>query len=109
MFVTVEYTDGSNVITETYRTNKEPPENWIPATVHHRIADLEGVDSAVIAVGPVTPEDPADIDKITWRQRFRQLQTLDILLRYNIVEANHPKIQVLKTYLQNNWESMLGV
>ena len=108
MIVTVQYTDGSEIITESYKSSGVPKVDWIGKTVFKKIEALDALDDYIVPVGPVTPVDPSlPAERILWNERHSLIRTLDILIDRGIVDPQDTDVQSLKTYLTANWKTFL--
>ena len=103
VYVTVEYTDGQNVISETYRNNN-PVDEWIDNTVRSRTAQLQIASDYDVPIGPVTPPDLPAVDPNIrlFRSRCRLLEVVKVMIDLGAVDADHPKVLALINWIRNN-------
>jgi len=103
VLITVEYTDGQNVISKVYRSTKPNPQ-WIPDTARDTIERLEKAFGFDVVLGEVTPSDPIVIDPVVAqvRKTVRQFHFLKGLIDLGWVPENHPKIQDEKAFILAN-------
>lgn len=101
--VAVEYTDGQDVVIETYRTGK-PFAEWIPNTVRDKIAQLTLASSYDLAIGPVVPSDPPSIDPdvTLFRIRCRLLETVKTMVDMDAIPVDNAKVVALVNWIKNN-------
>lgn len=93
--VTVEYTDGTRTITETYRSTGGDLTDWIEKTAKNKIQRLKTLDQATIPIGPVGPPTERDPDEVEWCNALRTLRRLDILITTGIITKNDSRYQAL--------------
>ena len=108
--VTVEYTNGTDTIFETY-SSKSPHSTWIPDTVRNRIAQLDTMSSYDIAIGMVTPSDPPSVDAniALFARRFGLLPMVQSLIDLGIVSSDHAKIVAYKNWIAENLNDYIEI
>lgn len=112
VIVIVQYTNGIDTFNEKYETTTQPSTNWIPNIVYNRIIQLDNLSSGILPEGNIIPVNPStyvspSTSQEDWDKRFRQLQKIDLLLKYNIIPTTDADLQALKTYLTNNWKTFI--
>jgi hypothetical protein len=94
VLVTIDYSDGTNTVTETYRNYGVPAAQWVEKTVAVKIAQLEGMDATIIptgAVSPVIETPPEQTAEGQWFGKFRRLERLLPLVTAGIIPADNAK------------------
>lgn len=98
------HTEGKT-FQEEYRNVGEPDPEWIPRTAKARILQLNGADSAVIAVGPVA-EPKADFFA-EYRMKYQKAKTLKVLIDLGALTADDKRYVDLVAYLRDNLDSVI--
>ena len=103
MHIIVEYTDGEQIITETYYS-RNPMAEWIPNTVKNRIKQLENLFQYDIEIGQITPSEEPDPNRQLFWERVRLLEFAKLLIDFGVVEQGNTKVQQLISWLTNNFD-----
>ena len=104
--VTLEFTDGQKVITETYRATA-PNEDWIPQTAKSRIGQLATVYSYDVSIGDVViPADKTvDINVSLFAKRWRLMLEVKVAIDMGVVKADNAKVIALVEWLKANFDA----
>ena len=103
-YVKVEYADGINTHTETYKS-RNPSAEWIPDTAAHKIKQLEELYAYDVSVGSVTPSvlPAVDLNQQLFQRRARMLPTIKCLIDMGVVPADNAKVVQLTNWLKANF------
>ena len=104
-YVTVEYADGINTHTETYKS-RNPSAEWIPDTVANRIPQLEALYSFDVSIGPVTPTpDTTDPSLSVFMNRVRLLPAIQVMIDLGVIQADNAKVVQLVNWIKANFNT----
>ena len=103
--VTVQYTDGANTVSETYKA-RQPSAAWIPDTVANRIPQLEAFYSFDVSIGPVTPTpDTTDPNLSVFMNRVRLLPSIQVMIDLGVIQADNAKVVQLVNWIKANFNT----
>lgn len=102
--ITVEYTDGVNTVTDTYRNQNPMSIEWLQDVVRDRIAVLDNLYSFDVPLGAITPSDPDDTDPniALFRRRCRILETVKVMIDLGAIQADNAKVLTLINWITTN-------
>lgn len=103
VYVTIEYADGDNKLSETYHSN-HPSDEWINNTVRSRLAQLKAASAFSLNTGKITlPAEPeVDPNIRLFRIRCGQLIIAKTLIDMGALQADNAKVVALVNWVKNN-------
>lgn len=106
--VTVQYTDGVNIVSETYRS-QVPNLTWLQDQVRSRISQLSVAGGFNITLGPITlPTPPASDPNISlFGQRVKILEVAKLLIDMGVIVPTNPKVVTLANWVKNNFDTYI--
>lgn len=101
IYVDIRYTDGTRVITERHRVAGSLPEEWLQKTAAAKITALTAVDSATIAVGPISAPSPPSGD-VAFMNLVRKASRVADLVKLGVLAANDARVVALADEIRTN-------
>jgi len=106
--ITVQYTDGTNVVNETYKA-QVPKLTWLQGQVGSRISQLEVAGRFDISLGTITLPVPiaSDPNISLFGQRIKILEVAKLLIDMGVIQATNPKVVALANWIKNNFDTYI--
>jgi len=113
IYVTIEFTDGTNSFAETYKLYAKPedPDEWLRRTAQQKINQLDGLVDTTIPEGNIGSwTDPTDPELTALQRALRKLERIKLLVETKVIQETDQRvidfITLLRSKVDDYWDEL---